>query len=174
MSAVGQREVFVAGLSEFRVSTMDDVMALLQQGSRNRVVRSTELNEASSRSHAILRLSINVVSQHSSGDRRTVIRRAKLNLVDLAGSEKWDTTGGASPSQERIKEMASINKSLSALGNCIAALTEPGRSHIPYRDSQLTVRYTCVVTRVAWCLRCSTAEPPVLTVRLHRSRSLHH
>ena len=80
-----QREVFVAGLSEFRVSTMEDVMALLQQGSRNRVVRSTELNEASSRSHAILRLAINVVSQHSS-DRRTVIRRAKLNLVSRIAS----------------------------------------------------------------------------------------
>ncbi len=43
---------------------------------------------------------------------------------------------------ERIKEMSSINRSLSALGNCIAALTESGRSHVPYRDSQLTVRGT--------------------------------
>jgi hypothetical protein len=80
-----QREVFVAGLSEFRVAGLDDVMALLHQGTRNRVVRSTEMNEASSRSHAILRLAINVVSQHPT-DHRTVIRRAKLNLVRISTS----------------------------------------------------------------------------------------
>ena len=64
-----------------------------------------------------------------------MFKRATLNLVDLAGSERWGTGNmGAG----RVKEMTSINQSLSALSNCISALTEEGRPHVPYRDSLLT------------------------------------
>ncbi len=59
----------------------------------------------------------------------------KLNLVDLAGSEKIGKTGATGQTLEEAKK---INQSLSALGNCIHALTEANRGHIPYRDSTLT------------------------------------
>ncbi len=60
----------------------------------------------------------------------------KLNLVDLAGSERVRLTGATG---QRLEESKKINQSLSALGNVIAALTDPrGRQHIPYRDSKLT------------------------------------
>lgn len=79
--------VHVEGLSEFLVSGLEDVMGLLHQGSCNRAVRRTEYNDTSSRSHAILQMSVAVeIPDSASG--RTIIRQAKLNLVDLAGSER--------------------------------------------------------------------------------------
>jgi kinesin family protein 3/17 len=128
------KEVFVRGLSEVRVTDASDVMRLLRVGARNRVVRATEFNEASSRSHAVLQLAVEVEMPSRRGS--TVIRRAKLTMVDLAGSEKW--TESTKTGTRRVREMTSINKSLSALGNVVAALTTAGRSHIPYRDSKLT------------------------------------
>jgi hypothetical protein len=99
------------------------------------VMRATALNESSSRSHAILRLVVRTTATLEDG--RTVSRAAKLNLVDLAGSEKWAPSGMV---DTRIKEMTHINKSLSCLGDCISALTDPLRKHVPYRNSKLTVR----------------------------------
>jgi kinesin family protein 5 len=64
-----------------------------------------------------------------------VERRSKLHLVDLAGSERADATGATGA---RLREGAQINKSLSALGNVINALTDGKSSHVPYRDSKLT------------------------------------
>ncbi|KAA0156774.1 hypothetical protein FNF29_00885 [Cafeteria roenbergensis] len=127
-------EVFVRGLSEVRVTSAADVMRLLEVGRRNRKVRATEFNEASSRSHAVLQLAVEVETPNRRGT--TVIRRAKLTLVDLAGSEKW--AASAKRGSTRVREMTSINRSLSALGNVVAALTTPGRTHVPYRDSKLT------------------------------------
>ena len=129
-----KREVFVSGLSEYRVANAEDVMVLLQIGGANRAVRGTDANEASSRSHALLQLAVEVEIAQDGGS--TVIRRAKLNLVDLAGSEKWNTR--TAMTKDHTSELTHINKSLLALGNCIAALTEDGRKHIPYRDSKLT------------------------------------
>ena len=60
---------------------------------------------------------------------------SQLNLVDLAGSERVGRSGATGATLEEAKN---INQSLSALGNCIHALTSTGRSHIPYRDSKLT------------------------------------
>lgn len=127
-------EVFVRGLSEVRVTSAADVLRLLEVGRRNRKVRATEFNEASSRSHAVLQLAVEVETPNRRGT--TVIRRAKLTLVDLAGSEKW--AASAKRGSTRVREMTSINRSLSALGNVVAALTTPGRTHVPYRDSKLT------------------------------------
>lgn len=127
-------EVYVEGLSQVVVDSTAGVMRVLHRGSRNRAVRATELNAASSRSHAILQLAV-VVEQGSDGGVK-VLRRAKLSLVDLAGSEKWDVK--LELGKARAKELTHINKSLSALGNCIGALTDSRRRHIPYRDSKLT------------------------------------
>jgi VanZ family protein len=59
-----------------------------------------------------------------------------MQYTDLAGSEKMQTS--QEPSEKHIRELTSINKSLSALGNVIAALCTSQRTHIPYRDSKLT------------------------------------
>ncbi|KAJ0403080.1 hypothetical protein P43SY_009147 [Pythium insidiosum] len=129
------RHIYASGLSEFRVTSLEETMKLLRQGNRNRAIRATEYNERSSRSHALLQLSAEVESRGAEGP-TTIIRRAKLNLVDLAGSEKWDVD--VAMGHARSKELTSINQSLSALGNVISALTNPRRTHIPYRDSKLT------------------------------------
>ena len=88
-TAQGQKSLYVQGLAEYRVGSTEDVLQLLYQGGRSRAVRATEYNEHSSRSHAILQLSIEVEIPKDDG--RIVMRKAKLNLVDLAGSEKWGT-----------------------------------------------------------------------------------
>ncbi|OQR95641.1 kinesin [Thraustotheca clavata] len=122
-----EEDISVQGLLHTPIATMKDVYLFLKRGKLHRVVRETEMNTQSSRSHAILQ----VMLKSSTG-----LRKGKLNLVDLAGSEKWNKQI-IKPGVE-IDEMKSINTSLSALGNCIAALTQAGRKHIPYRDSTLT------------------------------------
>ncbi|RLN20455.1 hypothetical protein BBO99_00006281 [Phytophthora kernoviae] len=129
------KQIYVSGLSEFRVTSVQETLQLLKAGNRNRTIRSTSFNEKSSRSHALLQLSVEVESRGMESA-TTIIRRAKLDLVDLAGSEKWDTD--VVMGSDRSKELTSINQSLSALGNVISALVNPRRTHIPYRDSKLT------------------------------------
>lgn len=99
------------------------------------------MNQASSRSHAILQL---VIEQWPHGGADGTVIRSKLNFVDLAGSERWNTAGGGGwdggsdlYGEDRVNEMTAINGSLSALGSVVAALTER-RVHVPYRDSRLT------------------------------------
>lgn len=130
------REVYVSGLSEFRVETSDDILKILAFGTSNRMTRSTDFNLTSSRSHALLQLTFEIESQVDSG--QTVISRSKLNLIDLAGSEKIPYTSADANNPKHMKELTSINKSLSSLGNVISALTSKTRNHIPYRDSKLT------------------------------------
>ena len=124
-------------------------------GARNRAIRATERNERSSRSHAILQLRVVVeTGANPNGDGPkdtskmvTVTRHSKLSLVDLAGSEKYagGTIGktnaaktSATMGEGQLREMTHINGSLTALGIVIAALTEKGRKHVPYRSSVLT------------------------------------
>ena len=129
-------DVFVSGLSEFRVMTSDDILRIVSIATNNRVTKATDFNFTSSRSHAILQLTFDIESREESG--QTTIIRSKLNLVDLAGSEKIPFVMETN-NAKHMKELTSINKSLSSLGNVIAALTaKSNRSHIPYRDSKLT------------------------------------
>ena len=88
------------------------------------------MNEHSSRSHSIFL--INVKQENLENQKKL---SGKLYLVDLAGSEKVGKTGVEGMGLEEAKN---INKSLSALGNVIAALADGNKSHIPYRDSKLT------------------------------------
>lgn len=130
-------EIYVSGLSEFRVQTGEDILNILTIGTNNRMTKSTDFNFTSSRSHALLTLTFEIETQVDSG--QTLISRSKLNLIDLAGSEKIPyATSDLSNTKIHMKELTSINKSLSALGNVIAALSHNNRSHIPYRDSKLT------------------------------------
>jgi len=92
------------------------------------------MNEASSRSHAVMTITV-VEQTFNEKTNKLVKKTSKIHIVDLAGSERADSTGATGA---RLKEGASINQSLSALGNVINALTKADRGHVPYRDSKLT------------------------------------
>ena len=142
-------DVRVIGLTEVPVHHVTQALALVRRALRGRASRQTDMNQRSSRSHAVLQLTLEQASlagSPSPGGRdanRTVnaVLSAKLNLVDLAGSERMASESGnaALGEQQHKREMVAINKSLSALANCISALAQGGkRSHVPYRDSVLT------------------------------------
>lgn len=121
--------VWVQGLSEHFVTSVEDIIDLLQTGEKYRAVSATNMNAVSSRSHSLFILTL--VQRNPDGS----TKEGKLNLADLAGSEKVGKTGASGDTLEEAKK---INQSLSALGNCINALTKAKRGHIPYRDSKLT------------------------------------
>eukprot|EP01027_Heterolobosea_sp_BB2_P014182 GEZU01020404.1.p1 GENE.GEZU01020404.1~~GEZU01020404.1.p1 ORF type:complete len:931 (-),score=290.05 GEZU01020404.1:29-2821(-) len=122
------RGVYIAGLKEEYVSCEDDVFKLIDIGTNNRVVATTQMNAVSSRSHSVFTITVEQTTADGS------VKSGKLNLVDLAGSEKVGKTGA---SGQTLREAQGINKSLSALGLCINALVEK-KPHVPFRDSKLT------------------------------------
>ncbi|XP_043278808.1 kinesin-like protein KIF3B [Venturia canescens] len=124
--------VFVKDLSSAVCKSASEIQQLMRTGNQNRTIGATNMNEHSSRSHAIFLITIEMSSM---GDEAGGIRVGRLNLVDLAGSERQSKTGS---SGERLKEASKINLSLSALGNVISALVDGKTTHVPYRDSKLT------------------------------------
>ncbi|KAL9656676.1 hypothetical protein ABK040_002946 [Willaertia magna] len=129
---------FVPDLTTVCVTREEEIYALMEKGARNRSMASTDMNERSSRSHTIFQMFIEQEPINPSNSEEAVVKISKLNLVDLAGSEKWNTIYSQRMGERRIQEMTSINQSLSTLGNCISALNQCGRTHIPFRDSKLT------------------------------------
>ncbi|BGP16792.1 hypothetical protein JCM10213v2_004796 [Rhodosporidiobolus nylandii] len=125
-----QRGVYVKNLSEYYVSNSAEVYEIMRQGGNSRAVSSTQMNAESSRSHSIFVITVQARNTET-GTQKT----GSLFLVDLAGSEKIGKTGATGQTLEEAKK---INKSLSALGMVINALTDGKSSHIPYRDSKLT------------------------------------
>uniref|UniRef100_A0A8C7JUK0 Kinesin-like protein n=1 Tax=Oncorhynchus kisutch TaxID=8019 RepID=A0A8C7JUK0_ONCKI len=125
--------VYVKDLSSFVTKSVREIEHVMNVGNQNRSVGSTNMNEHSSRSHAIFVITIECSELGVDGENH--IRVGKLNLVDLAGSERQTKTGAQG---ERLKEATKINLSLSALGNVISALVDGRSTHIPYRDSKLT------------------------------------
>lgn len=125
-----QKGIYVKGLHEFYVGSVDEVYQVLERGGQARAVASTNMNQESSRSHSIFVIE---VTQKNSETQSS--RSGRLYLVDLAGSEKVGKTGASGQTLEEAKK---INKSLSALGMVINALAEGKNGHIPYRDSKLT------------------------------------
>lgn len=132
-----KKGVYVEGQSEWAVRTPSDIYALLKRGASSRATSFTMMNDVSSRSHAVFRITVEQMTiVENSKSQVTQIKVGKLNLVDLAGSERIRVTGAKG---KQLEESKNINKSLSALGNVIYALTDTkGRTHIPYRDSKLT------------------------------------
>ncbi|XP_051208175.1 E3 ubiquitin-protein ligase listerin isoform X3 [Lolium perenne] len=120
---------YIRGIAEREVDNIDDAWDILLSGSNSRAVGSTDVNEHSSRSHSMLCITVSANNLINN-----VCTKSKLWLVDLAGSERNAKTGAQG---DRLEEAKNINRSLSALGNVIAALAS-GHSHIPYRDSKLT------------------------------------
>ncbi|KAJ7341408.1 hypothetical protein JRQ81_005469 [Phrynocephalus forsythii] len=128
--------VYIKDLSSFVTKNVKEIEHVLNLGNQARAVGATNLNEHSSRSHAIF--AITVECSESGPDGQDHIRVGKLNLVDLAGSERQSKAAAGAAPGERPKEASKINLSLSALGNVISALVGGKSTHVPYRDSKLT------------------------------------
>ena len=125
----------VAGITEVDVYTSGEIMKLLHQGNAKRSQAATAANEVSSRSHAVLQ--VTVENRDRAPGVVDSIKVGKLSLIDLAGSERAANTQNRGA---RLVEGANINRSLLALGPCINALGEKGNkgNFVPYRDSKLT------------------------------------
>ncbi|PNI62186.1 KIF27 isoform 2 [Pan troglodytes] len=132
----------IVGAKECHVESAGEVMSLLEMGNAARHTGTTQMNEHSSRSHAIFTISICQVHKNMEAAEdgswyspRHIV--SKFHFVDLAGSERVTKTGNTG---ERFKESIQINSGLLALGNVISALGDPRRksSHIPYRDAKIT------------------------------------
>eukprot|EP01052_Picozoa_sp_SAG31_P003842 SAG31_NODE_152_length_22216_cov_16.550029_3_plen_398_part_00 len=145
-----KRGPYVDGLSSLLVGSQQAIDALMEEGTKARTIAATKMNNTSSRAHTIFQ----IIFTQTRVDRRAgkaTDRVSRINLVDLAGSERANSTGNTG---DRLKEGININRSLSALGNCINALADRATAkidgaarggtkkgpekHIPYRDSVLT------------------------------------
>ncbi|XP_076591952.1 kinesin-like protein KIFC3 isoform X8 [Chaetodon auriga] len=129
MNPDGSGQLYVPGLTEFIVQSPEDINRVFELGHMNRATACTNLNEHSSRSHALLIITVSGFNT-ATGNRT----QGKLNLVDLAGSERIAKSGAEG---SRLREAQCINKSLSALGDVINALRSK-HSHVPFRNSRLT------------------------------------
>ncbi|XP_017277100.1 kinesin-like protein KIF3B [Kryptolebias marmoratus] len=125
--------VYVKDLSSVVTKNATEIEHVMNIGNQSRTVGFTNMNERSSRSHAIFVVTVECSEVGPDGEDH--IRVGKLNMVDLAGSERQSKTGAKGI---RLKEAAKINLSLSALGNVISALVDGRSTHVPYRDSKLT------------------------------------
>ncbi|XP_056595539.1 kinesin-like protein KIF19 [Triplophysa dalaica] len=129
-------EIRIAGITEFSTCNAKEIMSLLTKGNKQRTQESTAANKTSSRSHAILQVTVKQKSRVK--DINEEVRVGKLFMVDLAGTERASQTQNRG---KRMKEGAHINRSLLALANCINALSEKGgkgAQFVNYRDSKLT------------------------------------
>ncbi|XP_070822274.1 kinesin-like protein KIF13A isoform X4 [Chaetodon trifascialis] len=130
---------YVDGLSQLAVTCFEDIEVLMSEGNKSRTVAATNMNEESSRSHAVFSIIVTqTLYDLQSGNSGEKV--SKMSLVDLAGSERVSKTGAAG---ERLKEGSNINKSLTTLGCVISALADQSAGKgkakfVPYRDSVLT------------------------------------
>ncbi|RDD41252.1 Kinesin-like protein KIF19 [Trichoplax sp. H2] len=123
----------VTGITEVKTTSIRDVKKLLLKGNEERTCEPTAANKTSSRSHAVLQVTV-----EKEAKLRQLIQRVevgKLFMIDLAGSERAANTQNRG---KRLMEGAHINRSLLALGNCINALSENRGHYVNYRDSKLT------------------------------------
>ncbi|XP_069893426.1 kinesin-like protein KIF1B isoform X5 [Dipodomys merriami] len=136
---------YVEDLSKLAVTSYTDIADLMDAGNKARTVAATNMNETSSRSHAVFTI-VFTQKKHDTETNLSTEKVSKISLVDLAGSERADSTGAKGT---RLKEGANINKSLTTLGKVISALAEVDNctskskkkkktDFIPYRDSVLT------------------------------------
>nr|XP_032815549.1 kinesin-like protein KIF13A isoform X2 [Petromyzon marinus] len=130
---------YVDGLSQLAVTSYQDIDSLMSEGNKSRTVAATNMNEESSRSHAVFTITLTqTLTDLASGTSGEKV--SKISLVDLAGSERASKTGAAG---DRLIEGSNINKSLSTLGLVISSLADQAagknkNKFVPYRDSVLT------------------------------------
>ena len=134
---------YVEDLAKLVVGSFQEIEHLMDEGNKARTVAATNMNETSSRSHAVFTLML-TQKKYDVETKMEMEKVAKISLVDLAGSERATSTGATGA---RLKEGAEINRSLSTLGRVIAALADistgkkkkgAGGAQVPYRDSVLT------------------------------------
>ncbi|RIB23929.1 hypothetical protein C2G38_1958650 [Gigaspora rosea] len=136
---------YVEDLSKLIVNSFQDIENLMDEGNKARTVAATNMNETSSRSHAVFTLLL-TQKRHDAETNMDTEKVSRISLVDLAGSERANSTGATGA---RLKEGANINKSLTTLGKVIASLADASSgtgkkgskkadSFVPYRDSVLT------------------------------------
>lgn len=134
---------YVEDLAKLVVSSFQEIENLMDEGNKARTVAATNMNETSSRSHAVFTLML-TQKKMDLETKMEMEKQAKISLVDLAGSERANSTGATGA---RLKEGAEINRSLSTLGRVIAALADlstgkkkkgTAGGQVPYRDSVLT------------------------------------
>ncbi|KAF8164906.1 kinesin-like protein [Crassisporium funariophilum] len=137
---------YVEDLSKLAVGSYEDMMTLMDEGNKARTVAATNMNETSSRSHAVFTLLL-TMKRHDEATNLDTEKVSRISLVDLAGSERANSTGATG---QRLKEGANINKSLTTLGKVISALATASQADpkkgkkgkaddfVPYRDSVLT------------------------------------
>lgn len=187
-------KIFVQGASRCTLNSMDDFYEIADMGNRNRATATTNMNDQSSRSHAVMIVNIasptpiendNTTLPLPPGtdgslqnNSNTVLRESNLMLVDLAGSERASATSKLN--SIRSDEGIAINLSLSALGNCISALASnnsgTSASHVPFRDSKLTrlLQVSCFLY-IYICCTIATCPICMLNVfRIHSEEALEH
>ena len=135
---------YVEDLAKLVASSFNEIEHLMDEGNKARTVAATNMNETSSRSHAVFTLAL-TQKRYDTDTKMSLEKVAKISLVDLAGSERAQSTGATGA---RLKEGAEINRSLSTLGRVIAALADlsegkkkkggKAMGQVPYRDSVLT------------------------------------
>ena len=130
--------IIINNITEIEVKSAEHILSILKMGNKNRTTESTNANETSSRSHAILQILVSYKERNSGITYE--IKFGKLSLIDLAGSERASMTQNQGI---RLFEGANINRSLLSLGNCIKALCEQNEKsnkkvYVPFRDSKLT------------------------------------
>ncbi|KAK2802400.1 hypothetical protein FQN50_007398 [Emmonsiellopsis sp. PD_5] len=131
---------YVEDLAKLVVRSFQEIENLMDEGNKARTVAATNMNETSSRSHAVFTLTV-TQKRHDAETTMDTEKVSRISLVDLAGSERATSTGATGA---RLKEGAEINRSLSTLGRVIAALADlssgkkKNASMVPYRDSVLT------------------------------------
>ncbi|XP_041745611.1 kinesin-like protein KIF14 isoform X2 [Coregonus clupeaformis] len=131
---------YVAELSTNVVSSYEDIQGWLELGNKQRATAATGMNDKSSRSHSVFTLVMTQTkTEFVEGEEHHHRITSRINLVDLAGSERCSST---QTSGDRLRECASINKSLLSLGKVISALSEQARTRrkvfTPYREAVLT------------------------------------
>jgi kinesin family protein 18/19 len=130
------RGVVVPGLTEYKIESPKTLLDYILKGNQKRTMAETAVNQFSSRSHAILQISVESKIK-ATGSLVPQYTIAKLSLIDLAGSER---AAGSNNRGLRLLEGAKINRSLLALGACIKILSDKSKlgAFVPYRDSKLT------------------------------------
>jgi centromeric protein E len=165
-----QRGIFVGNVREECVCSVQQAIDLLEQGEVHRHFGATGMNDKSSRSHTIFRLTIEsremMTEEELSQGQQGAVRIATLNLVDLAGSERVSHTKAEGV---RLFEGGHINKSLLTLGTVISKLADGKRDvHIPYRDSKLTrILQTALGGNSRTAIICTVTPAPIHSEETH-------
>ena len=162
-AAAGPRgaRVVVEGLQALQAETADELQAFVDYARQRRAQAATQINDHSSRSHVLFRVSLETCDldrlADGAGAGASGMKTAVLNIVDLAGAERASESGAQG---QQLKEAGSINQSLLSLGNVVARLADPHfKGHVPYRASKLTRLLQTSLGGNARCLMICTISP---------------